>query len=320
MFRKIVLFFAFSLSLFAHQTSLSYLQLKQQDATLLAVEYKKPLKDALINDIHVIYPPSCTIKSSEEEMIENGYIIHNSLMFCEESALLDNRIWVEGMVQSDKGMLFLYENDSFKVEGLFRASTPFVLISQESHLLDVMVEYMLLGVEHILLGYDHLLFVFLLFLLARGRKELLFAITAFTLSHSLTLAVSIFEVVTLSEAYIESMIALSIMFLAREYLIVQTGSLTRRYLPLVALVFGLLHGFGFSSALTSVGLPQESIGFALFAFNVGIELGQIAFIALMYTLGVLFLRYKPEGCSQCIKLIVVFGGAMSAFWFIERTF
>ena len=137
------------------------------------------------------------------------------------------------------------------------------------------------GIEHILLGFDHLLFVLALILIVRSLRVLLITITAFTIAHSITLALATLGVVHVPGPPVEAMIALSILLLACEILRVRRGeeSSTARWPWLVAFAFGLLHGFGFAGALTELGLPQGDIPLALFAFNVGVELGQLAFIA-----------------------------------------
>ncbi len=141
--------------------------------------------------------------------------------------------------------------------------------------------YFVLGVEHILLGIDHLLFVLGLLLLVGSPKRLIVTVTAFTVAHSITLAAATLGFVHVPQAPVEAVIALSVMFVAAEILRAAQGraSLTARAPWLVAFVFGLLHGLGFAGALREVGLPQTDIPLALLFFNVGVEVGQLAFIA-----------------------------------------
>ena len=142
--------------------------------------------------------------------------------------------------------------------------------------------YLWLGVEHILLGFDHLLFVLGLLLLVRGWGRLIGTITAFTLAHSFSLALATFGVVTIHPALVESLIALSIVFVAVEIVRAQRGEtgIAAHWPWLVAFGFGLLHGLGFASALGELGLPAGDVPLALFLFNVGVELGQLLFIAI----------------------------------------
>ena len=151
----------------------------------------------------------------------------------------------------------------------------------------VLRAYVGLGVEHILFGIDHLLFVLCLLLLVRRLRQLLATITAFTLAHSITLAAATLGFIRVPTAPVEATIALSIVFLASE-LVRDEGrrGVVARYYPwLVAFSFGLLHGLGFAGALAEVGLPQGEIPLALFAFNVGVELGQLAFVTAVLTFG-----------------------------------
>ena len=143
------------------------------------------------------------------------------------------------------------------------------------------VTYLLLGVEHILGGVDHLLFVLSLLLIVRGFKRIAVTITAFTLAHSITLAAATLGFVHVPGPPVEAAIALSIVFVAAEVVRGLRGKpgLTARAPWVVAFAFGLLHGFGFAGALAEVGLPQKAIPIALFTFNVGVEIGQLLFVA-----------------------------------------
>lgn len=200
--------------------------------------------------------------------------------------------------------------------------------SQSTSTLTVAVDYARLGIVHILGGIDHLLFVFGLFLLSRDWRELLGVLTGFTIAHSFTLAASTLGWVNLSIAPTEAAIALSIVFVARE-LLRREDSLTKRFPVLVAFAFGLLHGFGFASVLRDTGLPSDNLFTAMLFFNVGVELGQIAFVTalMLLTAGYGRIAYL-RGVSQesvtapaCIqRRIAVYAlGTISAMWFLQRT-
>jgi hydrogenase/urease accessory protein HupE len=180
-------------------------------------------------------------------------------------------------------------------------------------------EYFRLGVEHILLGIDHLLFVLALVLIVRGIGVLVKTITAFTVAHSITLGLATLGVVHVPSAPVEAIIALSIVFIASEILRARRAQsgLTERAPWLVAGTFGLLHGFGFAGALAEVGLPAKEIPFALLAFNVGVEAGQLAFVAV--TLGVTWLlrRMPLPKWSPILPPYAI--GSVAMYWFIERT-
>jgi hydrogenase/urease accessory protein HupE len=180
--------------------------------------------------------------------------------------------------------------------------------------------YFILGVEHILFGIDHLLFVLALVLIVRGIGLLVKTITAFTVAHSITLALATLGVVHVPSAPVEAVIALSIVFVASEVVQLMRGrqGLTSRAPWIVAFTFGLLHGFGFAGALSEVGLPQNDIPLALLLFNVGVEAGQLAFVAVVLAVGALVIRLKPvlPHWAPLVPPYVI--GSVAMFWVIQR--
>jgi hypothetical protein len=184
--------------------------------------------------------------------------------------------------------------------------------------------YLLMGVEHILTGFDHLLFVFGLFLLIGPNWRLVKAITAFTVAHSITLGLAALGFIQFPSAVIEALVALSIVFVAWELVKgpEHGGSLAYRYPWLIAFTFGLLHGLAFAGALAEVGLPKGAAPQALFLFNVGVEIGQLSFIAVVLVMSRL-LRFLPqwsriEALPWARPLPAYVIGGLSAFWLIER--
>jgi hydrogenase/urease accessory protein HupE len=180
--------------------------------------------------------------------------------------------------------------------------------------------YLRLGIEHILYGLDHLFFVLGLLLIVRGTKALLKTITAFTVAHTITLALATFGVVRVPVAPVEAVIALSIVFLGSELALFQRGKvgLTYRSPWVVAFAFGLLHGFGFAGTLARIGIPRTDIPLALLLFNCGVELGQLAFVlaflAFVHSLRDLELKW-PRWAQQSVPYAF---GAVAACWFIQR--
>jgi hydrogenase/urease accessory protein HupE len=205
---------------------------------------------------------------------------------------------------------------------LVRPSRPWVELTAAPGPAAVAVAYVAHGLEHILLGVDHLLFVLALILIVRSASVLLWTITAFTLAHSITLALATLGVVRVPGPPVEAAIALSILLLAAEILRMQRGapSLTARWPWLVAFSFGLLHGFGFAGALTAVGLPPGEVSLALFAFNAGVELGQLAFIAAVLGGMAVAMRTRalPWLEGHALPLTARAIGVLAAFWFLER--
>ena len=180
--------------------------------------------------------------------------------------------------------------------------------------------YLVLGIEHLLFGFDHILFVLcLLFFLHRRAIALVKAITAFTAAHSITLGLSALAVVQLPQAPVEAVIALSILFLAVEKLRAPPRSLTADHTWVVAFAFGLLHGFGFAGALADIGLPRDNLLLALLLFNIGVELGQLAVVAVALAAVWGLDRTRVE-VPRWLAFAPLYGsGCLAAYWFVDRT-
>ena len=314
---KIFVILFFESILFGHQTGLSFIELSEDTAHKVSVIYKKPLSDLKGKEITINYPKRCVITKELPLDISSGFITQKSTMWCGKKGLGNSRIWIEGLLRKDRGVLVRYRHNNTLTQSLLRESSPVIFLNYKSSLWGLFKEYVRLGIEHILSGYDHLSFVFSLLLLALTFKRLLFAISAFTLSHSITLAFGIFDIIKIGAPYVESMIALSILFLAREIMI-KEDTFTKKHLGLTAFTFGLLHGLGFSSVLRSLGLPRDDLLFALFSFNVGIELGQLLFV-LAASLVLLLLIRRIANYQKEMRTVFAYGiGTLSAYWFIER--
>lgn len=317
MLKILLMLFTFT-SLFAHQTGLSYLEIKEGKNAKIELVYKKPLQDSQADEITIVFPSQCSETSYKTETIFDGFIIEKQSLWCGEDGLVKSRIWIEGFLRNDKGVLIRYEKGELIQSSLLRATTPYMLIDMKESKIKVFADYFKLGVIHILLGFDHLLFVLCLILLVTNFKILLYSVTAFTLSHSITLAFGILNIINVPIAYVEAMIALSIVFLARELLVTSKDSFTSRHLGLVTFMFGLLHGFGFSSVLASIGLPQDEIPLALFSFNIGIEAGQLLFISVAGIVLLILKRYIQKYYTHLKSLLSYAIGTLSAFWLLER--
>ncbi|MGM0558805.1 MAG: HupE/UreJ family protein [Myxococcota bacterium] len=178
---------------------------------------------------------------------------------------------------------------------------------------DVAPKFTWQGILHIVLGLDHVLFVLCLLLAAREIKRLIAVVTTFTVAHSITLALSTLEIVVVPAAIVEPLIALSIAWAAVEIIL---GREPGDYLYALTFAFGLLHGFGFSYVLREVGLPADALTSALFTFNVGVELGQIAIVALAYPV----MKWAEDRDWGGMAFRVVGGGilAISVYWLVER--
>lgn len=217
------------------------------------------------------------------------------------------------------------ELDGQSREYIFRDGNRTLPLQRPLGVLDYVLDYLRLGVEHIFTGYDHLAFLVGLLLLAgslwrtRSRREalgyVLRVVTAFTVAHSLTLVLSALRIVSLPSRLVESAIALSIGYVAVENILLSMGKRRGR----LAFGFGLVHGLGFASVLSELGLPKTGLMASLLSFNVGVELGQLTVVLLALPLLVALSRWRGYQCY------VVRGGSfvlllMSLIWFVERAF
>ena len=209
--------------------------------------------------------------------------------------------------------------DGRRLERFLTPAEPSLTVSFERTAVAAPV-YLQLGVEHILTGIDHLAFVLLLLILIGGGRRLVAAVTAFTAAHSLTLALTTLGVIRVHAPAVEAVVALSIVFLAVELVQAAGGraGLTSRKPWLVPFAFGLLHGFAFAGALAEIGLPRGEIALSLLLFNLGVELGQLLFIAVVLAASWVVSRgARPmPGWMRLVPPYAV--GAFAASWFIER--
>lgn len=211
--------------------------------------------------------------------------------------------------------------DGTEASQVVRPTKPQAALRGERPWTQSAAEYVVLGFHHILLGVDHLLFVLGLLIIVRGPRQLIETITAFTVAHSITLALATLGYASIPAPPLNAAIALSILFLGPEIVRVWRGqtSFTIRHPWVVAFGFGLLHGFGFASGLSIVGMPQAEIPLALLMFNIGVELGQLAFVALTLllhrackTLEFRWPRWAELGPAYLI-------GTLGAYWTLQRT-
>jgi len=216
-------------------------------------------------------------------------------------------------------VIIRYENLEGKVvTGRISPNQPSYTFSQDISYENVIKTYTFLGIEHILIGLDHLLFVACLVLIAKLTRKLFWAITGFTIAHSITLTLSSLGVISLPIAPLEATIALSIVFLAFEIAKCNQTSLTYRYPLVVSSSFGLLHGFGFAAVLAEIGLPSQDFVSALLFFNVGVEIGQLLFISAIALLMGILQKIKHINLPRLEYFVSYVVGSVAVFWCIER--
>ena len=266
----------------AHPLSPSLLEIKESGGGRAEVVWTTPSMRVRGADFWPVLPDQCRRLSESLPVIQGARSIERWTVYCEGGSLVGREIGVAGLSSSYTDVLVrLSLSDGRVISKVLRASAPFMTVPAGVTRGVVFRDYSVMGGEHILGGWDHLLFVFGLLLLVGGGRSLVKTITAFTLGHSLTLALAVLGYLPVSSAPVEAAIALTILLLAVELSRVRQGrrAWTGRRPWAMAAGFGLLHGMGFAGALAEVGLPGNEIPLALFSFNLGIEAGQLLFVS-----------------------------------------
>ena len=314
-----ILLFLFTLNGWAHEVRPAFLQVIQTSENSYNVFWKVPSLGDGVPKINPVFAPFFSIEELKQPNQIPGSVIYSYKISSTES-LQGTILRIEGLNKTliDALVTIDYLNGE-KVTFMLQPDKDSEIIPGESSTYEVIKTYTKLGIEHILLGIDHLLFVLALILITKGRWKILKTITAFTLAHSITLSLAALGYVNFPGAPVEAVIALSIVFLAVEIIKNLKGkqTLTSKKPWLVAFTFGLLHGFGFAGALADIGLPQNDIPLALAFFNIGVELGQIAFVVVVLVF-IKILSIKKEW-PVIIKQIPSYAiGSIASFWMIER--
>ncbi len=316
----------------AHEVRPAYLEMRELDAQTYDVLWKVPARGDRRMPIYVRFPDHCDGTDPSSRFAGGGYI-ERWRTTCEDE-LVGHTVVIDGLSDTRTDVLarVLRVDGTTQTVRLTPDAAEFTL-SAKTGTWDVVKTYFGLGVEHILLGIDHLLFVLALLFLVGGWRRLIGTVTAFTVAHSLTLAAATLGWVRVPQAPVEAVIALSILFVAVEIIHSQQGhpGLAEQKPWIVAFVFGLLHGLGFAGALRDVGLPEHAIPLALAFFNIGVEAGQLLFIAAVF--GLLWVVKWVEGRVQAgsgrstweIAKVVstpaaYLVGSLAAFWLLQRTY
>ncbi len=314
-----LLFLIVSLNSFAHEIRPAYLQIIQTSETTYEVFWKVPSMGDTVPKIYPVFPPFFTVEELNSPNQIPGSVIYSYKISSDET-LQGKILTIDGLNKTlIDALVTITYLDGEKVTLMLQPDKDSSIIPGETSTYDVIKTYSKLGIEHILLGIDHLLFVLALIIITRGKWKIIKTITAFTIAHSITLSLAALGYVNFPTPPVEAVIALSIVFLAVEIVKNQKGkeTLTSRKPWLVAFTFGLLHGFGFAGALANIGLPQQDIPFALAFFNVGVEIGQIAFVLVVLII-IKLLSFKKEWPVFIKKIPAYAIGSLAAFWMIER--
>ena len=327
--RTLSLFILCSSFLHGHESRPGYLELKQTSEETYDVLWKVPAQSPNRRlSLNLRFPPDTRHLTPSRPSYINASFVER---FTVERAggLSGSEIYVEGLTSTLTDVLVRVENlDGTTQTARLTPDRPFFLVTSAPGTFEVTKTYTILGIQHILEGIDHLLFVACLLLVAGLGKRLLITITGFTIAHSITLALATLDIVHVPVPPVEATIALSIVFLATEIARKDRNSLTYRYPVAVAASFGLLHGFGFAAVLNQIGIPKSDVPLALLFFNVGVEIGQLLFIAallivynfLIQTLVAISKTSTRKGFtltkSELVAAYVI--GSVSSYWMIER--
>ncbi len=310
---------------FADEYRPAYLQIKEIQVNTFDVLWKVPALGEYRLSLKVGFPEETKIKIPVRSAFVSSAFIERSTIQL-NGGLTGEEITIEGLPKVSTEVLVRIEYLGGATEtARLTASSPSFVILGAPTTFDVANTYLVFGIEHILNGMDHLLFVACLIFIAGTWRRILITITGFTLAHSITLTLAALNVIRLPIPPIEATIALSIVFLAREIALGRRDTLTWRYPIAVSASFGLLHGFGFASALSELGLPQTEIPAALLAFNVGVEIGQIMFVLAMISVAwiltqtlKMFAWLSENWISKLVKSAAYGIGTITTLWTIER--
>jgi len=297
------------------------LDIKEQNTSLFAVTWKVPMRGDKVLAITPILPDNLELVGTPTLQNVPGALIEHATYKINTGALPGKMIEIEGLTEVQTDVLLLVQlQDGSQHSAILRPSAPQFEIPLEASKLKVAGDYWLLGTVHILEGADHLLFVLALLLIVVGFGELFKAVTAFTVAHSITLALATLDVIRVPSAPTEAIIALSILFLAAEIVHKHNGQvgITERWPWLIAFLFGLFHGLGFAGALSEIGVPQTEVPLALFMFNVGVETGQLLFIAAVMSLVWLLQRLHLSTPPAAWRILPYSIGGLAAYWTIDR--
>jgi hypothetical protein len=305
----------------AHRLAPSLLELREIGAGRFDVHWKTPRLQSAGAPLLPELPGTCRSLAEPLPSADASSLSLRWTVDCGTAGLLGETLRVSGLELSGTSALIRVSlADGRRLRGLLDGDRPSLEVTAREQPLRVVRETGALGLRHILGGPDHLLFVTGLMLLVRGRRRLLATITAFTLGHSVTLALAVLGFVRFPSGAVELAIALSLLLLAAEIArgSASRGGRMRRRPWVMASGFGLLHGLGFAGALTEAGLPADEIPLALASFNVGIELGQLVFVALMLALGGALAALPVRSTAWLTRAPAYAIGILAAYWCFDR--
>jgi hydrogenase/urease accessory protein HupE len=308
-----------------HEARPGYLQIRQIGPETYEILWRVPARSGQMRlGIYVALPDDCVDSSERMGSFAGAWFVERWKL-TRPGGLSGGTIRIEGLAATSTDVLVRLERlDGTTQVVRLTASKPSFVVQDAPDTMQVAAAYLELGVEHILLGIDHLLYILAMLLVVKGWKRIVATMTAFTLTHSITLTGAALGWVRVPQPPVEACIALSILFVASEIVRSREGrpGLTERWPWVVSFTFGLLHGFGFAGALSEVGLPDHAIPVALLFFNVGVEVGQLLFILATFAViaAVRFLarRIPMPNPTWAWRVPPYAIGGIAAFWVIQR--
>ena len=316
----LLLLSALSPALQAHETRPAYLQIDETQPDNYAIVWRTPVSAGMRLPILLQLPKAAkNLATPTTQELTDSLVERRSIRV--EGGLGGQRIEFVGLQATITDVLVrVHLLDGRSWSTIVRPSQAWIEITPTQGRLGTAGTFIAQGIRHILFGADHLLFVLGLLLIVKDRWMLVKTVSAFTLAHSITLALATLGYASVPVAPLNAAIALSILFLGPEIVRIWRGqtSFTIRHPWGVAFAFGLLHGFGFASALTSAGLPRAELPLALLSFNVGVEIGQLAFVLLVLLLERAFRILQIHWPRWAAALPGYAVGCVGAFWSIQR--
>jgi hydrogenase/urease accessory protein HupE len=305
----------------AHESRPAYLEITETAPGQFSVLWRTPVLAGMRLPLVLKMPDG--VRNLQEPVVQelSDSLVERRWIDARPEGLAGKRVEIVGLQYTITDALVRVQLlDGRAMQTIARPSAPWVEIAASQTWMGLAGTYVVQGMRHILFGADHMLFVLGLLLIVKDRFMLVKTVTAFTVAHSITLAVATLGYAEVPVLPLNAAIALSILFLGPEIVRSWRGetSFTIRPPWVVAFVFGLLHGFGFASALTGAGLPRQALPLALVTFNVGVELGQLGFVALILALERSFRALEVSWPRWVAALPAYTVGSLGAYWTLQR--
>lgn len=316
--------FLYPISSVAHESRPLYIEINESEPEFYSVNLKSPMSIPEFNIPKLVAPDSC-IQSGEEIFTRDAGSWLIKYQFNCKGGLTGKKIGIKypALNPSVSTLLRLNTLSGEKHTRLLNPNEGEWQVPDSESKLNIAKQYSVLGIKHIWEGIDHLLFLVCLLIVAGTWRRILITITGFTIAHSITLVVSALNLVRVPVPPVEAAIALSIVFLAMEIANGPRDSLTYRYPVAVSVTFGLLHGFGFAAVLKQIGLPQTEIPTSLLFFNIGVEIGQLIFVALVILIFEAIKEMTKLSMDTLVRIekpAAYLVGSMASFWMIQRIY